>query len=55
MAASHEAMEDLKTILAGRSAFYSKAQFRVNTSDQPLADTFMLLRGTVREALGLPV
>ncbi|HRK38510.1 MAG TPA: helix-turn-helix transcriptional regulator [Burkholderiaceae bacterium] len=55
MAASHEAMEDLKTILAGRSAFYSKAQFRVNTSDQPLADTFMLLRATVREALSLPV
>lgn len=55
MAASHEAMEDLKTILAGRSAFYSKAQLRVNTSDQPLADTFMLLRATVREALGLPV
>lgn len=55
MAASHEAMEDLKTILAGRSAFYSKAQLRVNTSDQPLADTFMILRATVREALGLPV
>ena len=55
MAASHEAMEDLKTILAGRSAFYSKAQLRVNTSDQSLADTFMLLRATVREALSLPV
>jgi XRE family transcriptional regulator, aerobic/anaerobic benzoate catabolism transcriptional regulator len=53
MAASAEAMEDLKTILAGRSAFYSKAQLRINTSDQPLADTFGLLRAAVRAALGL--
>jgi XRE family transcriptional regulator, aerobic/anaerobic benzoate catabolism transcriptional regulator len=53
MAASAEAMEDLKTILAGRSAFYSKAQLRINTSDQPLADTFGLLRAAVRGALGL--
>ncbi len=55
MAASHEAMEDLKTILAGRSAFYSKAQIKVNTSDQSLADTFVLLRARVREVLGLVV
>ena len=54
MAASAEAMEDLKTILAGRSAFYSKAQLRVNTSDQSLGDTFVLLRTAVREALGMP-
>jgi XRE family transcriptional regulator, aerobic/anaerobic benzoate catabolism transcriptional regulator len=55
MAASAEAMEDLKTILAGRSAFYSKAQLRINTSDQSLADTFVLLRSAVRGALGLLV
>ncbi|MBA4257357.1 MAG: transcriptional regulator [Polaromonas sp.] len=55
MAASHEAMEDLKTILAGRSAFYSKAQLKVNTSDQSLADTFVILRARVRDALGLAV
>lgn len=55
MAASAEAMEDLKTILAGRSAFYSKAQFRVNTSDQPLAETFVKLRTVVRQAIGLPI
>lgn len=55
MAASAEAMEDLKTILAGRSAFYSKAQMRINTSDQPLAETFVLLRQAVRVALGLSV
>ncbi len=54
MAASAEAMEDLKTILAGRSAFYSKAQLRVNTSDQSLGDTFVLLRTAVRGALGMP-
>jgi XRE family transcriptional regulator, aerobic/anaerobic benzoate catabolism transcriptional regulator len=55
MAASREAMEDLKTILAGRAAFYSKAEMRVDTSAQPLAETFQILRAEVREALGLPV
>ncbi|MFM8574890.1 MAG: helix-turn-helix transcriptional regulator, partial [Limnohabitans sp.] len=55
MAASREAMEDLKGILAGRAAFYSKAQYRVDTSAQPLEPTFGLLRRTVREALQLPV
>lgn len=55
MAASKEAMEDLKGILAGRAAFYSKAQLRVDTSAQPQEATFELLRQTVREALQLPV
>ena len=55
MAASAEAMDDLKNILKGRSAFYAKAQYRVNTSGQPLDETFLVLRATVREALGLPV
>ncbi len=55
MAASHEAMEDLKTILAGRSAFYSKSQLKVNTSDQSLADTFVILRAKVRDVLGLAI
>jgi XRE family aerobic/anaerobic benzoate catabolism transcriptional regulator len=54
MAASHEAMEDLKTILAGRSAFYGKAHVQVNTSEQPLAETFGLLRAAVRTQLALP-
>jgi XRE family transcriptional regulator, aerobic/anaerobic benzoate catabolism transcriptional regulator len=54
MAASKEAMEDLKGILAGRAAFYSKAQLRLNTSDQSLEATFMALRAMVRQALGLP-
>ena len=53
MAASPEAMADLKGILAGRAAFYSKAEFRLDTSAQPRADTFGTLRALVRDALGL--
>ena len=53
MAASREAMEDLKGILAGRAAFYSKADFRLDTSAQPLAETFVALRSLVRGALHL--
>ena len=51
MAASKQAMEDLNGILAGRAAFYSKAQYQVNTSAQALESTFQLLRTTVRQAL----
>ena len=51
MAASREAMEDLKGILAGRAAFYSKAQLKVDTSAQPLEPTFVALRQVVRQAL----
>jgi XRE family aerobic/anaerobic benzoate catabolism transcriptional regulator len=54
MAASKEAMEDLKGILAGRAAFYSKADFTLDTSAQPLAATFESLRGIVRTALAAP-
>lgn len=54
MAASREAMDDLKQILAGRAAFYGKADLTVDTSAQPLDASFALLRGTVRQALGLP-
>jgi XRE family aerobic/anaerobic benzoate catabolism transcriptional regulator len=55
MAASKEAMEDLKGILAGRAAFYSKAEFVVNTSAQALQPTFLALREVVRRALGLQI
>ncbi len=55
MAASHEAMDDLKGILLGRAAFYSKAQYKVDTSAQALEPTFLALRATVRQALGLSV
>jgi XRE family transcriptional regulator, aerobic/anaerobic benzoate catabolism transcriptional regulator len=53
MAASKEAMQDLKGILAGRAAFYSKADFTLDTSTQPLDETFAMLRRMVRGALGL--
>jgi XRE family aerobic/anaerobic benzoate catabolism transcriptional regulator len=54
MAASKEAMEDLKGILAGRAAFYSKAEISLDTSAQPLQPTFAVLRERVRGALQLP-
>jgi XRE family aerobic/anaerobic benzoate catabolism transcriptional regulator len=54
MAASKEAMEDLKGILTGRAAFYSKAQYRLDTSAQPLESTFLALRTIVRKVLQLP-
>ncbi len=53
MAASKEAMEDLKSILAGRAAFYSKADFRLDTSAAPLEQSFVELRRIVRDALNL--
>ena len=53
MAASREAMEDLKRILAGRSAFYSKADLHFNTSGQSVDDAFDALRTQVREVLGV--
>jgi XRE family transcriptional regulator, aerobic/anaerobic benzoate catabolism transcriptional regulator len=51
MAQSKEAMEDLKGILAGRAAFYSKADFTLDTSAQALEATFAALRRIVRDAL----
>ena len=53
MAGNREAMADLKGILAGRAAFYSKAELRLNTSAAALAPTFDALRLLVRNALGL--
>jgi XRE family aerobic/anaerobic benzoate catabolism transcriptional regulator len=53
MAASREAMEDLKRILAGRSAFYSKADLHFYTSGQSVDDAFDSLRTQVREVLGI--
>jgi XRE family aerobic/anaerobic benzoate catabolism transcriptional regulator len=54
MAASREAMEDLKRILDGRAAFYSKADLAFNTSAQPLEASFQALRREVRGLLHLP-
>jgi XRE family aerobic/anaerobic benzoate catabolism transcriptional regulator len=55
MAASREAMDDLRSILAGRAAFYAKAELQLNTSAQDLDSTFGLLRQKVRGVLGMPV
>jgi XRE family aerobic/anaerobic benzoate catabolism transcriptional regulator len=53
MAASKEAMEDLKNILEGRAAFYSKADLVLDTSGAALQPTFASLRSAVRRALQL--
>ena len=55
MAASREAMEDLKRILEGRSAFYSKADMAINTSGRSEDQAFAALRTSVRQHLTLPV
>jgi XRE family aerobic/anaerobic benzoate catabolism transcriptional regulator len=54
MADSKEAMKDLKRILAGRAPFYAKAEFRLDTSAQPLQPTYLALREIVRRALRMP-
>jgi XRE family aerobic/anaerobic benzoate catabolism transcriptional regulator len=48
MAASKEAMDDLRAILAGRNAFYAKAELRIDTSAQSLPETFELLQARVK-------
>jgi XRE family aerobic/anaerobic benzoate catabolism transcriptional regulator len=55
MAGSPEALEDLKRILEGRSAFYAKADLTFDTSAQPLDDSFLALRSQIRQALKLPL
>lgn len=54
MSGNQEAMEDLKRILDARQAFYSKAQFSLNTSAQSEQETFELLRDMIRGALQMP-
>ncbi|MEP6723855.1 MAG: helix-turn-helix transcriptional regulator [Variovorax sp.] len=51
MAASKEAMDDLRRILTGRAAFYSKADIAIDTSGHDLAESFQTLRSAVRERL----
>lgn len=51
MASSKEAMEDLKQILKGRAAFYSKADATINTSAQDEDATFELLSTQVKSRL----
>ena len=51
MAGSPEAMQDLRGILAARENFYSRAQYQLNTSSQPLEPTFAELRRLARDIL----
>ena len=51
MAGSREAMEDLKRILEGRAAFYSKADMAINTSGRSEDQAFAALRSSVRQHL----
>ncbi|MDB5999456.1 MAG: helix-turn-helix protein, partial [Rhizobacter sp.] len=52
MAGSREAMDDLKRIIAGRSAFYAKADLHYQTSGHSLDEAFGGLRTDVRTAVG---
>lgn len=51
MAASKEAMDDLRRILSGRAAFYSKADLSVDTSGKSLAQAFQGLRSVARQSI----
>ena len=55
MSGNQEAMEDLKRILAGRAAFYAKADLSCSTSGQDLAASFGQLREALRRATGRPL
>ncbi|MBM3407361.1 MAG: helix-turn-helix domain-containing protein [Betaproteobacteria bacterium] len=55
MAASREAMQDLKNILDGRSAFYSKATVHFDTSGRTLEEAQQTLLRTLCESLEIPI
>lgn len=55
MAASTEAMEDLKRILAGRAGFYSRADLTLDTGGQTLDASFHRLQKLLREQRAGPV
>jgi len=50
MSGNQEAMEDLKRILAGRAAFYGKADLAFDTSGKALAESFPPLRAALLKA-----
>ncbi|MFN4117557.1 helix-turn-helix transcriptional regulator [Acidovorax sp.] len=54
MAASKEAMDDLRRILDGRAAFYSKADITVDTSGQSPEQSLQTLLARVRASMALP-
>lgn len=51
MSGNQEAMKDLERILAGRAAFYGKADLAFDTSGKALAESFPALRDALRAAL----
>jgi XRE family aerobic/anaerobic benzoate catabolism transcriptional regulator len=55
MSGNTEAMADLKRILAGREAFYAKADLTWSTSHMDVGECFAGLRAQVRRAGGLPL
>jgi XRE family aerobic/anaerobic benzoate catabolism transcriptional regulator len=55
MSGNSEAMADLKRILAGREAFYAKADLTWSTSHMDVGECFAGLRAQVRRAGGLPL
>ena len=55
MAGSAQAIEDLKMILNGRSAFYAKADMVLDTSAQHLEESFQILSSRMRAILKMPL
>lgn len=51
IAASKEAMDDLKRILDGRAAFYSKADITIDTSGQTAEQSLQALQTAVRKVM----
>ncbi len=54
MAASREAMDDLRRILDGRTAFYAKADAVYDTSGQGAAESFAGLASLAADLIGAP-
>ena len=54
MAGNREAMDDLRRILAGRAAFYGRADLTCDTSGQTLEASFAQLKRAIREATARP-
>ena len=55
MAGNSEAMDDLKRILAGRAAFYRKADLTFDTSQRSMEDCYAELSQALSAALGRPI
>lgn len=55
MAGHSEAMDDLKRILAGRAAFYGKADLTFDTSGKTIESCYAELAATLSQALARPI